>query len=199
MKPNLVIFRFENVRANRFYIEIARPALISCIIAVSVEVITCASLSTRGMQAFAYYLSDSEAVAEITQTMWKVQTILTQLLILNRLLFVTLTNITSPPLQTIDWTYIFYALDYQLAAILLATSPRWYLYQALGSNLLWMLPWAIVVTKLSFPESTAWTYYAIIFGGALVFDFFATTLTLWGWAWKLMTGRLKTDLVQKGF
>ncbi|MCJ1433294.1 hypothetical protein MMC27_002653 [Xylographa pallens] len=151
--------------------EIARPALISCIIAVVIEVVICASLSTHGMQAFAYYLSDSTTVAEITQTMWK----------------------------TIDWTYIFYALDYQLAAILLATSPRWYLYQALGSNLLWMLPWAIVVTKISFPESTAWTYYAIIFGGALVFDFFATTLTLWGWAWRLMTGKLKTDVVQRGF
>ncbi|MCJ1284027.1 hypothetical protein MMC26_003358 [Xylographa opegraphella] len=123
------------------------------------------------MQAFAYYLSDSTVVAEITQTMWK----------------------------TIDWTYVFYALDYQLAAILLATSPRWYLYQALGSNLLWMLPWAIVVTKITFPESIAWTYYAIIFGGALVFDFFATTLTLWGWAWRLMTGKLKTDVVQRGF
>jgi hypothetical protein len=43
-------------------------------------------------------------------------------------------------LQTMDWCYIFYALNYQLAAILMATTPRWYLYQALGSNLLWMLP-----------------------------------------------------------
>jgi hypothetical protein len=64
----------------------------------------------------------------------------------------------------------FYALNYQLAAILLAMSPRWYLYQSLGFNFLWMLPWAIVVTKISIAKSTEWTYYAIIFGEALIFD-----------------------------
>lgn len=49
-------------------------------------------------------------------------------------------------------------------------SPRWYLYQSLGFNFLWMLPWAIVVTKISIAKSTEWTYYAIIFGEALIFD-----------------------------
>lgn len=36
-----------------------------------IEVTICIALSTRGMQAFAYYLSGSEVVAEITQRMWK--------------------------------------------------------------------------------------------------------------------------------
>lgn len=105
----------------------------------------------------------------------------------------------SPIIQTIDWTYIFYALNYQLAAILLACSPRWYLYQALGSNFLWILPWAIVVTKISVPQSTAWTYYAIIFGGALVFDFFDVGITLLIWATRLMRGKIKVGVVQSAF
>lgn len=101
--------------------------------------------------------------------------------------------------QTIDWTYIFYALNYQLAAILLACSPRWYLYQALGSNFLWILPWAIVVTKISVPQSTVWTYYAIIFGGALVFDFFDVGITVLIWAIRLMQGKVKVRVVQRSF
>ena len=150
---------------------IVRPALVSCAIALAIEVAICIALSTRGMQAFAYYLSGSEAVAEITQTMWK----------------------------TIDWTYIFYALNYQLAAILLATSPRWYLYQALGSNFLWILPWAIVVTKVEMSEARAWTYYAIIFGGALVFDFFDVGITVLIWAARLRGGKIKIGVVQRNF
>ena len=92
--------------------------------------------------------------------------------------------------QNIDWCYIFYALQYQLSAILLATSPRWYLYQALGSNLLWMLPWAIVVTESQLSEERAWTFYAVIFGGALVFSFLNVVITLGVWAWRLMRGKM---------
>jgi len=33
-----------------------------------------------------------------------------------------------------------------------------------------MLPWAIVITRISIAKSTEWTYYAIIFGEALIFD-----------------------------
>ena len=100
-------------------------------------------------------------------------------------------------IQSIDWCYIFYGLDQQLAAILLATTPRWYLYQALGSNFLWILPWAIVVTKVQIPETTAWTYYAIIFGGALVFDFLDLVLTVSLWAWRLGKGKMKVRPIQR--
>jgi len=42
----------------------------------------------------------------------------------------------------------------------------------LGSNFLWILLWAIAVTEIKISEERAWTCYSIIFGGALVFDFF---------------------------
>ncbi|MCJ1237587.1 hypothetical protein MMC14_005574 [Varicellaria rhodocarpa] len=148
-------------------LAITRPALLSTAIAFVFELVICISLSTRGIQAFAYYLSQSHAVAAITQTMWK----------------------------TIDWCYIFYGLNYQLAAILLATSPRWYLYQALLSNFLWILPWAIVVTTIDVPQTTAWTYYAVIFGRALVFDVFAVLGTVSVWAWRLARGKVKVGRV----
>ena len=133
------------------------------------------------MEAFAYYLSDSTEVALITKKMWKVS-------IQDPTLepFPSTDNLT----QNIDWCYIFYALQYQLSAILLATSPRWYLYQALGSNLLWMLPWAIVVTESQMSEERAWTFYAVIFGGALVFSFLNVVVTLGIWASRLMKGKM---------
>ncbi|EED18792.1 hypothetical protein TSTA_125100 [Talaromyces stipitatus ATCC 10500] len=126
-------------------------------------VVICIALSTHGIQSFAYFLSGSKIVAQITQLMWK----------------------------TIDRAYIFYALDYRVAAILLAACPRSYFHQALDSNILWMLPWAIVATKVLFPEATAWTYYAIVFGDALVFDFIDVSITLLIWAFQLSKGKSK--------
>jgi hypothetical protein len=82
-------------------------------------------------------------------------------------------------------------VNYQLGAILLATSTRWYLYQALGSNFLWMLPWAIVVTVVKMDQAHAWTFYSIIFSGALVFDFFNVGLVVLLWVWSLMRGKVK--------
>ncbi|KAE8309960.1 hypothetical protein BDV41DRAFT_579933 [Aspergillus transmontanensis] len=93
--------------------------------------------------------------------------------------------------KVVDWTYIFYGLSYQLAVVLLATSPRWYLYQALGSNIFWMLPWAIFVTKITLPQSSSWTNYAIIFGGANVFDFFDVSLITMAWLYRLVKGKVK--------
>lgn len=153
--------------SRRDLLDIMHPAFISCVIALVVEVPVCICLSLWGMESFAYYLSDSTEVAAITKKMWK----------------------------NIDWCYIFYAVQYQLAAILLATSPRWYLYQALGSNFLWILPWAIVVTKVRLSEERAWTFYAIIFGGALVFDLFDVGITLGLWAWRLAKGKVSLGRV----
>jgi hypothetical protein len=100
-------------------------------------------------------------------------------------------------LQTIDWCYIFYAVNYQFAAILLATSPRWFLYQALGSNILWILPWAIAVSRIGITESTAWRYHSVIFGGALVFDFFDVSMVVLVWAWRLMQGKISVSPIQR--
>lgn len=74
--------------------------------------------------------------------------------------------------------------------MLLATNTRWYLYQALGSNFLCILPWAIVVNEIELSEERAWTYYSIIFGGALVFDFFDVGIVALFWAWKLTRGKI---------
>jgi hypothetical protein len=149
---------------------VTRPAFVSCLIALVVEIPFCIFLSLWGIHGFAYYLSGSESVAAITQNMWK----------------------------TIDWCYIFYALNYQLAAILLATTPRWYLYQALGSNLCWMLPWAIAVTRIGMTPDNAWKYHSIIFGGALVFDFFNVSLVACLWAWRLARGKIGLTPIRSG-
>ncbi|PTU20535.1 hypothetical protein P175DRAFT_0509113 [Aspergillus ochraceoroseus IBT 24754] len=95
---------------------VTRPAFLSAGIALAIEVPLCILLATVGCNPFAYYLSQSERVAEITAHMW----------------------------QTIDWCYILYAISTQLATVLLATRPMWYLVQSLISNLLYVLPWAIV-------------------------------------------------------
>ncbi|KAH8793271.1 hypothetical protein BGZ57DRAFT_938170 [Hyaloscypha finlandica] len=141
---------------------ITRLAWRSCLIALALEVPICILLSIWGIKQFAFYLSESEPVALITQHMWK----------------------------TIDWCYIFYAVNYQIAAIVIATTTRWFLIQALGSNLLWMLPWAIAVTRIGMTPENAWSYHSIIFGGALVFDFFNVSLVVGIWAWYLMKGKI---------
>src|SRR4051794_13856887 len=91
--------------------------------------------------------------------------------------------------------YVFYAVNCQLGAILLATSTRRYLYQALGSNFLWMLPWAIVVTVVKMDQAHAWKFCSEIFGGDLVFDFFNVGHVVFLWAWSLMRGKIKLQAV----
>ena len=73
--------------------------------------------------------------------------------------------------------------------------PRWYLYQALGSNFLWMLPWAIAFTTVKMAQADAWKFYSIIFGGALVFDFFNVGLVLCLWVRRVMRGKVKLQTV----
>ncbi|KAF7903011.1 hypothetical protein EAF00_002913 [Botryotinia globosa] len=100
-------------------IKIVHYALVSSVIALLIEGLFCIFLSLWGIRKFSFYLSESAAVAKITEHMWR----------------------------TIDWCYIFYAVTTQLAAILLATVPKLYFVQSLGSNLLWMLPWAIACLR----------------------------------------------------
>jgi len=97
--------------------------------------------------------------------------------------------------QTIDWCYIFYALSTQLATILLATRPPWYLYQSLVSNLCWVLPWAIVVSRIGITPEDAWKYHSIVFGGSLVFSFFDIAIFDAVWAWMLLQGKMRLPLV----
>ncbi|KAK3386375.1 hypothetical protein B0T20DRAFT_449231 [Sordaria brevicollis] len=143
--------------------RISRPALNSALVSLAVEIPICIFLSIWGMKEFAFYISNSERVADITKKMW----------------------------QNIDWCYIFYALNYQFSSILLATVPRWFLYQSLWSNMLWSFPWAIVVTVMKFKEDQAWTFYSVIFGGANVFSFIVVGIVLGAWVWRLHNGMIK--------
>ncbi|KAI0883802.1 uncharacterized protein GGS22DRAFT_166127 [Annulohypoxylon maeteangense] len=120
--------------------HIARPALVSLAIALTVEVPLAIFLSRWGARSFAYYLSQTDEVADITAYMWR----------------------------TIDWCYIFYAASTQLATVLLATQPKWYLYQSL-------------------------TYHALVFGGSLVFSFVDVVIVNAIWVWTLVTGKARLE------
>ncbi|KAK1085299.1 hypothetical protein LTR48_004659 [Friedmanniomyces endolithicus] len=85
---------------------------------------------------------------------------------------------------------IFYALSTQLATILLSTRTRWYLYQSLVSNLCWVLPWAIAVSRIGITLEDAWKYQSVVFGGSLVFSFFDVLIVDCIWAWMLLKGRM---------
>lgn len=137
-----------------------KPAIISLVIALAVEIPLCLFLSLFGARPFALYLSNSAAVADITAHMWR----------------------------TIDWCYIFYAASTQLATVLLATRPKWYLCQSLASNLLYVLPWAIACQVARLNPEDAWTYHSVVFGGSLVFSFFDVLLFDAIWVWTLRRG-----------
>lgn len=141
---------------------ILQPAFKSVGLALLVEVPLCIFFSVWGAESFAYWLSGSDTVADITGNMWK----------------------------TIDWCYIFFAVSTQLATILLATIPRWYLYQSLTSNLLWVLPWAITITKIGMNADNAWRYHSIIFGGSFVVSFIIIVAIDLLWAWRLLRGKM---------
>ena len=127
----------------------------------------CIFLSPYGARRFAHFVSESQEVSRITEKMWKI----------------------------IDWCYIFYALSTQLAAIFLATRPRWYLYPSLVSNIGWVLPSAIAVTRIGMTPQNAWTYHSIVFGGSLVFSFFNVLVVVALWAWVLLKGRMSVPLI----
>ncbi|KAL6855370.1 hypothetical protein ACO1O0_006511 [Amphichorda felina] len=151
--------------SSRTIFRIARPALVSLVIALAVEVPLAIFLSLWRARSFAWYLSRSAEVASVTAYMWR----------------------------TIDWCYIFYAASTQLAAVLLATRPGWYLYQSLASNLLYVLPWAVVCQVSALDEGNAWTYHSLVFGGSLVFSFVDVVVVDALWAWALVTGRVTLE------
>lgn len=89
--------------------------------------------------------------------------------------------------------YILYAVSTELATVLLATCPLWYLYQSLLSNFLYVFPWAIVCQVVSLNPDNAWTYHSLVFGGSLVFSFFDILFVDGIWAWRLLTGRMHLE------
>ncbi|KAH7027276.1 uncharacterized protein B0I36DRAFT_326791 [Microdochium trichocladiopsis] len=150
----------------RDILHIAMPAFISVGCALVIEVPLCIFLSFFGARPFAMYLSGGVSdVADVTAYMWR----------------------------TIDWCYIFYAVSTQLATILLATRPKWYLWQSLASNLLYVLPWAVVCQVVHLTEDDAWKYHGLVFGGSLVFSFVDVVVVDSLWAWTLWKGRARLE------
>ncbi|EPE09144.1 hypothetical protein F503_06920 [Ophiostoma piceae UAMH 11346] len=147
----------------RTLLGIVRPALKSLSVALVVEVPLAIALSVRGAQLFARFLSGSDEVADVTAYMWR----------------------------TIDWCYIFYAASTQMATVLLATRPTWYLYQSLASNFLYVLPWAVVCQVASLDAGNAWGYHRFVFGGSLIFSFLTIAVVTALWTWTLLTGRAR--------
>ncbi|KAL5936851.1 hypothetical protein ACKVV1_011409 [Pyricularia oryzae] len=141
-------------------VKFTRPALISLAVALAIEVPVCLFLTYFGARPFARYLSGSDEVAEVTAMMWR----------------------------TVDWCYIFYAMSTMLATILLASRPRWYLLQSLMSNVLYVLPRAIVCQTASLSADKAWTYHS------LVFSFVDICIVDCLWIWILMTGRMRLEV-----
>ncbi|CAE6417161.1 unnamed protein product [Rhizoctonia solani] len=143
---------------------IFRPALRSTLIAIVIEVPLCLFFSFWLTRPFARYLSGSDTVAKITAQMWR----------------------------TIDWCYIMYGTYTQLATILLATRPKWYLVNSLIVNILWVFPWAVALqVGIPITPSSAWKYHSIVFGGSLVMSFIVTIATVMIWAIWLLRGKVK--------
>ena len=147
---------------TRQVFSIVRWAVYSVVIVVLIEVPLCLAMSFAGAKSFAYYLSGSEEVSRIAARMWR----------------------------TIDWCYILYAVSTQLAAALVSTRPRWYLYQSLASNILYVLPWAVVCQVVKLNAGDAWTYHSVVFGGSLVFSFFVIIAVDAIWILRLRKGKM---------
>jgi Na+-driven multidrug efflux pump len=145
--------------------RVVRWAMYSVIIVLLVEIPLCLLMSFLGAKSFSRYLSGSETVSIIAARMWR----------------------------TIDWCYILYGVSTQLAAVLVSTRPKWYLYQSLASNILYVLPWAIVCQVSKLNATDAWTYHGLVFGGSLVFSFFTIIAILGVWAVRLLRGKMRVS------
>jgi hypothetical protein len=80
-----------------------------------------------------------------------------------------------------------------MSTILLATRPKWYLYQSLVSNPCYVLPWALVCQIANLNAEDAWTYHSLVFGGSLIFSFFDILIVLVLWMWRLLKGKMRLE------
>ncbi|KAJ3181954.1 hypothetical protein HDU85_003472 [Gaertneriomyces sp. JEL0708] len=136
--------------------DVLEPALRSAAIVFCVEGVLAILLSLWLVRPFAFYLSNSDTVANLTERMFR----------------------------SLDWTYILFTVQCQFTALLLATRLDIWFLNSLASNVLWVFPWCIVLAKVEIPNDKAWVYHAIIFGGSLVCGSVLTILFigLWWWA-----------------
>ncbi|KAI8815837.1 uncharacterized protein EV422DRAFT_623934 [Fimicolochytrium jonesii] len=134
---------------------VTRPAQISFLWTLAIELILALLMSFALIKPFALYLSSSSTVAELTTTLF----------------------------HQLDWCYVLFTLQVQLVAVLLATRLDIWFMTALTTNILWVLPWCIAFQIGAVPVEKAWSFYALVFGGGLVFDFAVVVLTLGVWWW----------------
>ncbi|KAI9029442.1 hypothetical protein DFJ74DRAFT_629860 [Hyaloraphidium curvatum] len=141
-------------RPFRDLLPIMRPALVSCALVLAVELVMLIVMAVGAAEPYAFYLSGSSEVAELAETMWR----------------------------TLHWTYVFFVVGMQLAVVLVATLPLFYLASSLAANILWVLPWAVAVRYMVLTPDNAWPWYAIIFGGSLVVGSVFTAAAVASWA-----------------
>jgi len=150
----------QAVPSNRDLLELVKPALHSCAIILIVEALLALILSLWVAQPFAFYLSNSDPVADLATKMFR----------------------------SLDWCYILFTLSMPLTAILLATRFDVWFINALIPNIIWVLPWCIVSESISFDLNNAWTYHSVIFGGSLVVGFVVVLISLYCWVCVVKTG-----------
>ncbi|CAE6437833.1 unnamed protein product [Rhizoctonia solani] len=121
---------------------IFRPALISTFVALVIEVPLCLAFSFGLTRPFARYLSGSDTIAKITAHMWRsIDWCYIMYGVDTQLATILLA--TRPKCST-SRHYIMYGVDTQLATILLATRPKWYLLYKSASQLRKALPGNII-------------------------------------------------------
>jgi hypothetical protein len=169
-------------------LEITHSAWVSCRVVLAIEIPFCLSSPS--------WASNALPTISLNLPPWQQQhDVCGRHQVFSSLLPLSTFNIYT---QTIDWCYIFYTINAQIASVLPATTPRCYFFQALGFNLWWMLPSGIAVTRV-IPTENAWIYYSVDFGGSFVFSFFNVTIAMGVWAWLLMRGRVRLVPVRASF
>lgn len=96
----------------------AGPAIYATIAGLAIETVLCLILTFKLIEPFAYYLSNSQSVSDLTAYIWR----------------------------SIDGCYVVgYTTSTLLTGILVATRPILYLVSSLLSNILYVLPWTIAL------------------------------------------------------
>lgn len=104
-----------------------------------------------------------------------------------------MSSVTGYMRESIGWVYIFYAFSTQLATILLATRPSWYLYQSLIVTVLYTFP-LVLIQKYSLSASQG--FYNSVEAGQLVLGFLLVVAFDVLWAWSLSRGKMRLGAIQ---
>lgn len=163
-----------------------QPTLLSASIVLVVKIPLLIFMSLYRCNSFALWLSNSPYVSNIVGHMWRT---------IDWCVCLFFTYWLLNPLTLLSRCYILYNVSIQFAAILLATWTSWYLVQSLISNMFYVLLWAIVCQVTDLNPDNAWTYHSLVFGGSLVFSFVKILVVIMIWAWGVLNGKLRLDVL----